>query len=1047
MAFIRKYLLTAAIVLLAYVHTQGQTVYYPAGQSQLLRSTAEDMAMLLQKAVAGSRITAQQYNGALPENGIVLVYDNTVTANQTCKVISNGSNIVRFAAAEDNGLCYGVYEYLYQLGFRFYQPGSLWEITPSLSSPYKNMDTTYSCRFKYKNWFISGGCNTWAMDRNSSYYWDTYYGELGHQYALYQRRNNMTGAYRFAGHRDDVLGPDYMTALQNNPCYVAPYNNSRAATRQSVPDINNVAAMQLWADGIEHKYNSFRNTIFGNAALYSNYVKNFAYNYGNIGIEVPDGAKWANSSTGDCGSKTFPKESDQHFLLANFTASKISTAQPGKTFQLYAYDSHADIPSSKISIHQHIDVQVVPTAFQFETTAKGLLNRWYGRWNNISEYHYLNLAQWSGETPSFYLDDLELTIQRLKEKNSQGIIWEASASKFASLPFLLAANTSLKNNEAIESKLIEFCSLFGDASATIYTLLKSWSDDKTVTVYTGLQDNKYKLPYYFQLVKQADEETQNAAPLIRQRINELKAFLHYMVLYYDWIFDQRAAVTKAEKAEALCLYLAKISRLQLVNSSVLINTIVRQYSDTHHIHLRYNIIDGTAYDNGRLPLITPAEVEAFFTADVAFQTQLIRSYSFKDAAAIQAQFEANKLAPLEKIDVQLGYTNGKDYTARSEFYLLADKPGSFTIQYSPKFEMQERGLINITVEDINKTLGIIKDHSIDKNSGAGILHIDIPYTGTYKLSITSKYKSSAAITITTNGNYFYKNGPFFGSSTENYRSNLLSLPGWFYVPAGIDKVFFSVNNANPGGAGFVTPEEIGKTFVFKDEAENTVEPVLISNSDSALFYLPLPAGHQGVFWHVFKMEQARLCFSNISNIEWYACRKPCTQNDFTASIKDRPTSCITQLKAANNTGNLAWEVFDAQKWYQFNNKQVIELPAGISPNAIVSLKTAAGCVVTKRVGDDPQYLLQKNACGLSATPASTDTRVIIYPNPGTGIFRCMQNGEPVIASEAVIFNASGVRMTSFVNTQQFNISTLPAGMYFYTLVIDKVAYKGKLVKM
>jgi hypothetical protein len=59
----------------------------------------------------------------------------------------------------------------------------------------------------------------------------------------------------------------------------------------------------------------------------------------------------------------------------------------------------------------------------------------------------------------------------------------------------------------------------------------------------------------------------------------------------------------------------------------------------------------------------------------------------------------------------------------------------------------------------------------------------------------------------------------------------------------------------------------------------------------------------------------------------------------------------------------------------------------------------------------------------------------------------MQNGEPVIAEEVNVFSASGLRMVSFTNTQQFNISSLPAGMYFYNLVINKVAYKGKLVKM
>lgn len=1046
MAFIR-YLLTAAVWLLAYVHTQAQSVYYPEGASQLLKSTAGDMAMLLQRAIAGSHFTVQEYGTAMPNNGIVLVYDNSITVNQTCRVKSNGAGLISFAAGQDNGLCYGVYEYLYQLGYRFYQPGSIWEITPTLLSPYQNIDTTYTCRFKYKNWFISGGCNTWAMDKNTDYYWDTYYGELGHQYALYQRRNNMVGAYRFAGHRDDIVTEDYLTTLQNNPCYVAPYNGSRTATRQSVPDINNNAAMQLWANGIENKYTSFRNTVFGNPALYANYTRNFDYYNGSIGIEVPDGARWANAENNDCGNKTYPKESDQHFLLSDFTASVINAAYPGKNLQVYAYDTHADIPSAKININGNIDVQVVPTAFQFETSAKALLNRWYGRWRNLSEYHYLNLAQWSGETPSFYLDDLKQTVQRVKEKNSQGIIWEASASKFASLPFLLAANTSLKNEEDIDNKLAEFCNLFGNASATVRTLLQSWSDDKTVTVYNSLQDNKYKLSYYFKLVKQAATETQDASLLVKQRINELKAFLHYMVLYYDWIFDQRAPSVKVDKAETLCLYLAKINKLQVVNSSVLINNVINQYNKNDNIYQRFNIVDGTVYNNGLLPLITTEEIQSYFSQDFTTLTNLINKYSFTDAGEIKAQFETNSLLPLEKINVQLSYTNGKDYTARSEFYLLADQPGSFTVKYNPKFDMPGKGYINITVEDVNENLGVLKDLSIDNNSGPGMIYIDIPKAGRYKLSITSKYKSTAAITITTNGNYFYKNGPFFGSSVENYRGDLLSLPGWFYVPAGMDRVFFSVNNSNPGGAGFVSAAEIGKTFVFKDDHEKTIAPQLVTISDSGLFYLQMPQGHNGIFCHVFKMEQARLCFANISNIEWYARKKPCTNNDFIATVKDGASTCTTQLKALNNSSDLQWEIYDAQKWYQYTNTNTVELPAGVSFNAIVNLTTATGCVLTKRLGDDTQYMQQKNACGTGAAPAGIDTKVVIYPNPGTGIFRCMQNSEPVIAEEVSVCNASGMRVANFTNTQQFNISTLSPGMYFYTLVINKIAYKGKLVKI
>ncbi len=1041
-----RVLLTATVWLFAYVNVQAQTVYYPAGASQLLKSTAGDMATLLQRSIAGSHFHCEPYE-TIPADGIVLIYDSAYSNSQHCRVTGNGTSSLRFSAAQDNGLNYGVYEYLHQLGFRFYQPGTIWELIPTLAGPFVAVDTLYSCSFTYKNWFISGGCNTWVMDKNTSYYWDTYYGENGHQWALYQRRNNMAGNYRFAGHRDDIMTSDYLSVLQSNPCYVAPFNESRAASRQSVPDINNEQAKDWWRSNIENSYTRYRNTILGNIGIYKNYYHNFDYANNSIGLEVPDGAHWANSADNSCGKESLVKESDQHFILANYTAGKIRQQYPAMRFQLYAYDGHADVPSAGIQIDPSIDIQVVSTAFQFETSAGGLLNRWYGRSKNISEYHYLNLAQWSGETPAFYLPDLENTVNRLREKKSQGIVWEAAPSKFASLPFLAAANESLKYNTGIDHSLRDFCqSLFGEASSIIYELLRYWSSDETITLGNYLPDNKYKLPFYFGLVQEAAAATAQSSPVIKERINELKAFLHYMLLYYDWSFDQRPVTQKRDKAAALCLYLARINQLQLVNSYFLINDIVNRYDVADEIFTRFNIRNGSDYQDGQLPLLSTEEIIANFDSDINQQSAIIQGYRFLPAETIKGAFDTKGLVIPEKIDVQVGYTNAKDYTARSEFYLLADKPGSFTLKYTPQFAMPGKGYLNFTVEATGKTPGVIKDISIDQTAGQGILYIALPEAGTYKLSIISKYKSSVAISITTNGNYFFRNGGFLGNSIENYRGNLLSLPGYFYVPPGIDRVYFSLDNSNPGGTGFATPEAVSKAFCFKDDQLNAVQPQLASFSDSALFYLQVPAGSAGGFWQAFKMEQYRLCFANISNIQWYARRKPCNEADFSATVVKTNNGCIARLQAAGNGSNLQWLVYDAQNWYSYKNRQSVELPEYISNNAVVTLTTAENCSVTKRLGDEAAFVQARANCASGAAAADPATGVLIYPNPGTGLYRCTQNGQVVLADEIRIYGVAGTSVASFYNTQQFNIGHLPAGIYFYTLFINKVAYKGKLVQ-
>ncbi|MBK8495479.1 MAG: hypothetical protein IPL50_10960 [Chitinophagaceae bacterium] len=434
MAFIRNCFVTA-VTILCVLYTNAQTVSYPVQSSQLLKSTAGDAALLLQKAIAGSQVTTSAYS-TLPQSGIIFIYDSTITHNQACRVESDGINFIKFYASQDNGLCYGIYQYLQNLGFRFYQPGSIWEMIPALPSAYKKMDSTYIANFKYNSWFISGGHNRWVMDNSNSYGWDRYFGENGHNWALYQRRNLMMGAYGFAGHRADIIAGNNLSTWQNNPCYIASYNNSRAVNSRSVPDVNNTAAMQLWSAIIEQKYTTYRNTILGNTNLYLNQYRNFNYNNFNVGIEVPDGALWGNSADNlGCNSNGYSTESNQHFTLANYTAQKISNQYPNRRFQLYAYSTHADVPSAGIPLHDKLDVQLIPAVYQNLTSTNGLRKRWYSRTKNISEYNYLNLPGWNGETPGFNLDDLKATCAIAKEHNSQGLVWETSPAKFASLPF------------------------------------------------------------------------------------------------------------------------------------------------------------------------------------------------------------------------------------------------------------------------------------------------------------------------------------------------------------------------------------------------------------------------------------------------------------------------------------------------------------------------------------------------------------------------------------------------------------------------------------
>lgn len=1041
MAFIRNCFISAVTVFCIVINAKAQTVYYPALSSQLLKSTAEDAAILLQKAIAGSQFNTQAYT-TMPSAGLILVYDTSITDNQLCITESDGFNYIKFTAAEDNGLHFGIYQYLHQLGFRFYQPGSVWEIIPEIASPYKKTDTTYTCSYKYKTWYISGGHSRWIMDNNTNFNWDAYSGTNGHNWALYQRRNGMLGSTVFRGHRGDVMSGNYLTTLQNNPCLVANNNGSRQANVQSVPDVFNVAAKELWTNTIEQKFTQYKNTIYNNTAGYVNTYRNFKYYNNNIGLEVPDGAKWGNSKDNElCSAVDYPKESDQHFILANFTSQNIASKYPDKKFQVYAYSGHADVPSPSININKNIDIQLIPSVYQLESSTNGIRNRWYNRSENISEYQYLNLPNWSGETPAFNWNDLNTTLQIAKEKKSQGVVWEASPAKFASLPYLLAANNNLLNGISIDSTLLDFSNnLFGNAGTTIYKILKLWGDEKT-------SPDKYKMQLYLSLMNTAVQQTTNAPEIIKERLRELKAYMHYMVLYFDLQKDdQDKTVSKTDKDAAMCIYLAKVNKMQLVNSFYLIKFIVSKYAVTSEFYLKYNVTSGAAYNNGNLLLITSEEIDNNFLDDFKKFGNTVDQFKFEEAAYIKSQYNTSNISPLSKINTKLGYTNGTNYYNKTTFNIIAPAAGNFTIQYTPRLEMQGKGYVNFLVEATDKTLKIIKDFSVINSNEAGTLSIGLPQAGSYVLTIVSKYKTSVDLTITTNGNYFYKQGAFLGNKTENYRTDLSSLPGYFYIPNGLNKIYFSVNNSFSNGK-YATAETISNSFQIKDNNGNPVIARLVSSKDSSLFYFDIPQSAASTFWQATTMGSYNLQFVNISNLLWFAEKKACTEAFFTTTLINKNGNCFTRLTTASAAVNLTWEVNDMGRILKFSNQSVVDLPDYISPNAIITLTNGTNCSFTKRLGNDEKYLRAKEACASGAAFTQPGVIPVLYPNPSTGIFGCMQNGNIVTADDVVIFNASGIKVGSFKNTKQFNISQASAGLYFYQIVIAGEVFKGKLVKL
>ena len=82
-------------------------------------------------------------------------------------VNSDGSSYVRFESPTTNGLIYGVYKYLRDLGFKFYLPDSLYTIIPALKSVFKKTSAMETPFLRIRNFFGTGGFGSGKTDPGS----------------------------------------------------------------------------------------------------------------------------------------------------------------------------------------------------------------------------------------------------------------------------------------------------------------------------------------------------------------------------------------------------------------------------------------------------------------------------------------------------------------------------------------------------------------------------------------------------------------------------------------------------------------------------------------------------------------------------------------------------------------------------------------------------------------------------------------------------------------------------------------------------------------
>lgn len=863
------------ILVISSLHAQITIHYDSINVQQTLRRTAVDLSYLLGEATGMTYHV--RWDSTDATTGVLLTIDESITSYRAHqgRAQGNGTNRLRFTSFTMDGVEYAVYQWLDEIGFKFYAPDENYTIVPTLASPFVVIDKIYVTNYSYHGWFGSGYIAPTALDSENTIIKD---------WELYQHRNNMKNEYTFGGHNETFHHVD-SAFLVNNECYIAERDSSRNLYVNSVADPLLPAARQRWADYL------FR--------LDSQYVASYNLNpnYHFLkGIETPDGSRWGNTNSntlcepGASGSE-YPTASTQAFMLANHVTEYYSTriSEPFRTI-MYAYGEANDTPA--VEVNPLIDVMIVG-AFGTVNSYVELMNRWTEKHPSTFEYDYINLPDQTYQTPYLKLDYYDAKHKRMNPSNSRGTFYESTFSKFASIPYLYAIQEYMEDSTEIITSMNEYYNLmYGSAASKIKELYDHWTSDVASTHGNFLADNFSRIPLYLKLVKEADDL--NSDPLIAKRITDLKAYLHYLVLMNESEFRYKDSVEQYNARYETCMYLLKTAYRKIANHYQQINVIVSKPSQSSAlVPLFFTPVSGgyTTTTLWNQTQYSDAQINTIFEQDL-LDYPLYDDYHFANIIDIINQIDVLGYRPKQMIHQQLPetYSPSLGYS-----HIYAPAAGNIKVYYKIEFDSSGSKPILITLENKNQLYADAQTIYY-ANGDTGEITLTIPTAGYYVLLYTTPSHMKVNYHFQTNDNLFYKQDGITVDFANIYLDKA-SAARYFYVPEGTAKIWLTSNNAC-GLYGCLDTLMLRFSVNFFN-SDSIAPPIYYSGFDSSLFYIEVPDSMDGKFWQMYdrSITGYAISFANISNAYFHL--EPGNDWDYMSIENETISAAIYPVPASN----------------------------------------------------------------------------------------------------------------------------------------------------
>lgn len=676
-----------------------------------------------------------------------------------------------------------IYTYLDMLGFRWYGPGDNWFVKPGSIVRSDFSGRWLKPTFRNRQFFGTGG-----LDMPPPHLFDPQNKYKANWYT-WKRRNRFNADFVGVGHTGQAFYQNNKNLLDAHPEWFS----GETGKINGRLKIDEPAAVNAYKQWIKRTYRSSPSTFTA------------------IGVDPEDGRGGADDPL-PAKNASIKNHADKWWWVANEVAKEYP--ENDKTVVITA-NAYGDGPSNALTpsfaLRKNVYPVIIPYAFQTAYLPEEMVRAWAAKvTGNMGIYDYWNITQWSQGTPQFNIYSIAPKLKFWSQNKIDGIYLETTdAAGPMGHSLWLAGQLQWdlnKDFDRLYKQYLDDC--FGKAALAMKQLFDRWS-----TNYQGAGDVSLSL-----------NDLQKAAAMVAangpewKRINELKAYVHYLKLYYEHDGTQQSK-------DRLIHYLYSIHHLMMVQTAAFIGQ-----------HYILPLDKGNILPDGKnIKPLTENDIEEQFKKDLRATPLKYNLTGF--------QFDYDKVGYIQAIDEQAWRFGG----ASCNFFFKAPFTGQLQIDAGAEFTTPFNLFTNdkvIVKEIVGNTNFDYKEKLGDRTWSMKRFRVSIIKGKTYSLRTTGGF---SRVKMITPGVVLFKNPG--GEDFDNYQYPLQ----YFYVPADVKELVFY--DAQPEGAN-------GRGYIINPDGKaEKRESIGVKDT----YRIPVDPSHRGKVW-IANFGHPVWSFKNIPNI-------------------------------------------------------------------------------------------------------------------------------------------------------------------------------------